>query len=67
MLARPVIGGEAVFAAAIRRHLVEIEIERQRPEIAVNVHAVVFEPELFMQTPGRSQPRSRIVDVAVEL
>jgi hypothetical protein len=49
MLARAMIGGEAVFAATIGRHGIEIEIERQRSEIAVDVHTIVFEAEMLMQ------------------
>src|SRR5947209_7127056 len=47
-------------------HGIDIEIERQRSEIAVDVHTVVFEAKLLMQMPRGSERRAVVVDVDVE-
>jgi len=48
VLGRAVIGREAVLPTECWRHGIEINVERQRPEVAVDVHAVVLEAELFV-------------------
>src|SRR5262245_18463674 len=67
MLARAMIGGEAIFPAAVRWHRVEIQVESQRSEIAVDVHAVVFEPKTSMQMSRWSKSGTRVADVDVKL
>jgi hypothetical protein len=48
VLGRAMIGREAVLSTECWRYGIEIDVERQRPEFAVDVHAVVFEAELFV-------------------
>jgi hypothetical protein len=63
VLVRSMICREAVFPAAIGGHRVEVEIQRQRTEIAINIYTVIFEPEAFMQMTRRSQSGPRVVDM----
>src|SRR5262245_4723901 len=53
VLGRAVIGREAVFSTRFRRYRIEINVERQRSEVAVDVYAVVLEDALFVQVARR--------------
>src|SRR5262249_10292566 len=49
-----------------RRHGIEIDVERQRPELAVDVHAVVFEAELFVEVARRGVSRPGGINIDLE-
>src|SRR5262245_12807959 len=66
MFGRPVVGGQTVFASTIRRHGVEVDVERERAEIPVDIDAIVLEAQAFVQVAGRGDAGTRLVDVQIE-
>src|SRR5262245_16245787 len=67
VLSCAVIGRQAVFPARLLRHRIEVDIQGQRSEIAVDIHAVIFEAQLLVQMARRGEARSSRIDVDVEL
>jgi hypothetical protein len=49
VLGRSMIRGQPVFAAIGRRHGIEIDVEREGAEVAVDIDTVVLEPQLLVQ------------------
>jgi hypothetical protein len=66
VLGRAMVGREAVLPTRFRRHGIEIDVERQRPELAVDVHAVVFQAELFVEVARRGVSRPGGIDIDLE-
>src|SRR5262249_37175947 len=62
-----VIGRQAIFSARLRRHRIEIDIQGQRSEIAVDIHAVIFEAQLLVQMARGGEARSGRIDIDAEL
>src|SRR5215813_14079990 len=67
VLARAMVGRQTVLPTGCGRHRIEIDVERQRSEVAVDVHAVVLETELFMEMARRGVSGSGGIDIDLEL
>jgi hypothetical protein len=66
VLSRAVVGREVVLSTRFRRHGIEIDVERQRSEVAVDVHAVILEAELFVEVARRGVSGPGGIDIDVE-
>ena len=67
MLRRSMVRREAVLPTVFRRNGVEIDIECQRSKIAVNVHTIIFEAQLFVQVARGGVPGTAGVDIDLKL
>lgn len=61
------ICGQPVFAAVGRRHGIEIDVEREGAEVAVDIDTVVLEPQLLVQMARRSTADATVAAVETEL
>src|SRR6516225_1639095 len=67
MFRRSMVRREAVLPTVFRRNGVKIDIECQRSKIAVNVHAIIFEAQLFVQVARGGVPGTAGVDIDLKL
>src|SRR5215510_8114406 len=65
VLGRAMVGRQTVLPTGCGRHRIEIDVERQRSEVAVDVHAVILETELFVEVArcGVSSPGGIYIDI----
>src|SRR5262252_4598209 len=67
VLGRAMVGRQTVLPTGCGWHRIEIDVECQRSEVAVDVHAVVLEAEFFVEVARRGVSGPGGIDIDVEL